>query len=254
MTMIPRGDPSIYTRSLYGCEAAEISEVVVLTPLDDLVEEFRDRVRSVMELEGFFRGFHGSIEGGRFSLFRSLIGSPGAGDCTYYLRFTPCRYLIYAGLIGGLQEWIEVGDIIVPTGAYRGEGASRYFVEDAYPAVADFDLLRKMWEILEEACKAGIKVHYGVIYTTDSFASETEEFLERWRGRNLIGIEMETSAIYTISRLHDLRALAVHVVSDNPVIGKTLFHTLSEEDKGRVKRAKGILVEAIVKLVQRISK
>ena len=77
--MIPKGDPSIYTRSLYGCEAAEVSDVVILTPIDDIMEGLRERGEGIVELEGFFKGFHASIEGRQFTLFKSLIGSPGAG-------------------------------------------------------------------------------------------------------------------------------------------------------------------------------
>ena len=31
---------------------------------------------------------------------------------------------------------------MVPTGAVRGEGASKYFIEDNYPAVADYGLIK----------------------------------------------------------------------------------------------------------------
>ena len=251
--MIPRGEPSIYTRTLYGCEASEVSEVVVLTPIDDIFKALRDRVEEVEELGGFFRGFHASIDGRRFTLFKSLIGSPGAGDCLYYLRFTPCRSVIYTGLIGALQDWIDVGDLIIPTSAYRGEGASRYFVDEAYPAAADFQLLRRLSEVLDDLTHdTDIGVHYGAIYTTDSFASETDEFLERWRRRNLIGIEMETSAIYTIARLYGIGAVAIHLVSDNPITHKTLFHILSEDDKRRMERGRKLLIEALIRLLKKL--
>jgi len=249
--VIPRGDASIYTRSLYGCEASEVSDVVVLTPIDDIIQGLRERGEETIELKGFFKGFHAHIGGRRFTLFKSLIGSPGAGDCLYYLRFTPCRYVIYTGLIGALQDWIEVGDLIIPTSAYRGEGASKYFVDEAYPAAADFQLLRRLSDVLDELLKGEeIKTHYGAIYTTDSFASETDEFLERWRSRRLIGIEMETSAIYTIARLLGIKAAAIHLVSDNPITGKTLFHKLPEEDKRRMERGRGLLIEALARLIE----
>ena len=251
--MIPKGDPSIYTRSLYGCEAAEVSDVVILTPIDDIMEGLRERGEGIVELEGFFKGFHASIEGRQFTLFKSLIGSPGAGDCLYYLRFTPCRSVIYTGLIGALQDWIEVGDLIVPTSAYRGEGASKYFVDEAYPAAADFQLLRRLSDILDQLLKGEEnKIHYGAIYTTDSFASETDEFLEKWRSRRLIGIEMETSAIYTIARLLGIKAAAIHLVSDNPITGKTLFHKLSQKDRQRIEKGRRLLIEALIRLIQRL--
>lgn len=34
--MMPDGDPSVFTRGFYGCEAEEVAEVVLLTPIDGL--------------------------------------------------------------------------------------------------------------------------------------------------------------------------------------------------------------------------
>ena len=248
--MMPERDPSVFTRVFYGCEAGEIAETVLLTPLDKTFEALKQRAEEVREVGGFYKGFNAQIGVAHFSVFNSGVGSPMASDCTYYLRFTPCRSIIYTGLIGALQPHIRIGDIIVPTTACRGEGASRYFVDEAYPAVADFSLLRDLSSTLGEVyAEEDIGIHYGVIYTTDSFAAETEEFLKRWQSRNLLGIEMETSAIYTIASLYGMRAAAVHIVSDNPVAEKSFFHPLTEEDKARRRACEDLLIEALVKLV-----
>jgi len=39
-----------------------------------------------------------------------------------------------------LQQHKEIGDLIVTTAAFRGEGTSKYFIDKTYPAVADFTL------------------------------------------------------------------------------------------------------------------
>ncbi len=249
---MPEGDPSVFTRSLYGCEADEVAETVLLTPFDDTVGALRQRAEAAKEFEGFFRGFTARLGGREVSVFNSRIGSPSASDCVYYLRFTPCRRIVYTGIIGALQRRIRIGDLIVPTAAFRGEGASRYFVEEAYPAVADFGLLRDLASALEEVyAGADIDIHYGPIYTTDSFAAETEEFLRRWQSRNLLGIEMETSAIYTIATLYGMRAAAVHIVSDNPVAERSFFHLIPKEDKTRRRACQDLLIEALVRLIAR---
>lgn len=251
--MMPEGDPSVFTRIFYGCEAGEVAEVVLLTPIDETLEALKQRGEAVRELNGFFRGFNAHLGGRQASVFNSRIGSPSASDCTYYLRFTPCRSIIYTGLIGALQPHIRIGDLIVPTAAFRGEGASKYFVEEAYPAAADFSLLRALSSTLEEVYTGeDIGIHYGAIYITDSFAAETEEFLRRWQSKNLLGIEMETSAIYTIAGLYGMRAAAVHIVSDNPVAERSFFHPIPEEDKTRRRECTDLLIEALVRLVARI--
>ena len=251
--MMPEGDASAFTRVLYGCEADEIAEIVLLTPMDSFLEALMLRAGDVREFKGFNNGFNGTFGETRVSIFNSRIGSPVASDCTYYLRFTSCRSIIYAGLIGALQPTIRVGDIIVPTAALRGEGASKYFIDEAYPAVADFGLLRTLSSILGEAYAGrDIDVHYGPIYTTDSFAAETKEFLEHWRSMNLLGIEMETSAVYTIAGMHGIKAASVHVVSDNPVAKKSFFDPISDEERERRRASTELLMDALAGLVCKI--
>lgn len=251
--MIPEGDPSEFTRLLYGCEADEIAEVVFLTPLDSTIEALKLKADNVKEFRGFNHGFNGSFDDAEVSVINSRVGSPLASDCTYYLRFTPCRSIVYTGLIGSLQLSIRVGDVIVPTAALRGEGASKYFIDEAYPAVADFGLLQSVSSTLKEVyADHDIKIHFGPIYTTDSFAAETKEFLKIWGSRNLLGIEMETSAIYTIAHLHGIKAASVQIVSDSPLIKKSFFDPPSEDDKERRKTSTELLMEALVRLAGRI--
>lgn len=251
--MMPEGDPSSFTQALYGCEPNEIAEVVLLTPMEDIFEALKRKGEGIEKMGGFFHGFNARLGGKHVSIFNSKIGSSVASDCVYFLRFTRCRSIIYAGLIGSLQRHISIGDLIVPTAAYRGDGASRYFVEEAYPAAADFSLLLEFHSVLNEFCEAcEIDVHYGPIFTTDSFAAETKDFLEIWQSKNLLGIEMETSAIYTVASLYGIKAVAVHVVSDNPVAEKSFFHKIPEEDNRRRRLGEEMLIDALVRMVASI--
>jgi len=250
---MPDGDPGSFTRVTYGCEANEVAETLLMTPFNRNLEALKSRAENVGELNGFYRGFTAYLEDREVSAFNSMIGSPSAGDCTYFLRFTPCRNIIYTGSIGALQQQMRIGDLIVPTAALRGEGTSRYFVDEAYPAVADFTLLRAIATTLEEVyADSESAIHIGAIYTTDSFAAETKEFLRHWKSRNLLGIEMETSVIYTIAGLYGMRAAAIHIVSDNPVAKKSLFHSIPVEDKNRRRACEDLLIEALVRLITRI--
>ena len=254
--MISEGDPNVFIRTLYGCEADEVTETVLLTPTNRIMEALKQRSNTMKEFtSGFYKGFKAKFGSKEVSVFNPMVGSPLASDFTYFLRFTPCQNIIYTGSIGALQPQIKIGDIIVPTGAFRGEGASRYFIDESYPAVADFGLLRTLASTLEEVyANSGISIYYGPVYTTDSFASETEEFLTHWRSKNLLGIEMETSAIYTVASLYGLHAAAAHVVSDNPVAEKSFFHTIPEEDKNRRRVCEVLLVEALIRLIRGVKK
>jgi len=252
--VMPEVDPNKVIRLLYGCEVSEVTETVLLTPTNRTMEALKQKSNTTKEFtDCFYKGFKAKFGSKEVFVLNSMVGSPLASDCTYFLRFTPCRNIIYTGSIGALQQQIRIGDIIVPTGAYRGEGSSRYFIDEAYPAVADFRLLRALASTLEEVyAGSGINIYYGPIYTTDSFASETKEFVTHWQSKNLLGIEMETSAIYTVASLHGLRAISVQIVSDNPVAKKTLFHQTADEDKARRGTCEELLIEALIRLFNRV--
>jgi len=250
IALMPDGDPSSFTRVLYGCDADDVAEIVLMTPIKDWWETLKLRSDGVEEFNGFNRGFNGVFGGVEVSVFDSRVGSPVVLDCAYYLRFTPCRKIVFNGLIGALQPPIRVGDVIVPTAALRGEGASKYFVEELYPAVADFELLRSLASTLDDVYGAtDHTVHYGPVYTTDAFAAETDEFLEVWRDRNLLGIEMETSVVYTIAALYGMKAVSFHVVSDNPLLKKSFFDPLTIDEKRRREECTELLFDALEKYV-----
>ena len=251
--MINEIDPEKFVMEIYGCEPKDVAKTVILTPGRKFLNGLKEKVEVKKEFKGFLEGFTGSYKRKPVSVVWSLVGSPVASDAAYFLRFTPCKHIIYTGAVGALKENIEIGDIIVPTGAVRGEGASKYHAEEWFPAVASFELVRTAAPILEEAFSGlGVKVHYGIIYTTDSFAAETREFLERLGEMNIIGIEMETSAIFTIARLQGKRVVAIHVVSDNPLVGKSLVEPLPLEDKNRKEEATKLLQEVILSIAAQI--
>ena len=252
--MMPERSPGEFTRTLYGCEPGDISEIVIMTPFDSTLEDLKGKAENVTEFSGFITGFTGHFNGSQSTVLNCRMGSPAASDCTYFLKFTPCTRIIYTGLIGALQPEISVGDIIVPTAAFRGEGASQYFVDKAYPAVADFRLLQTISTVLENAFKdSETELHYGPIYTTDAFAAETKEFLEEWSARKLLGIEMETSAIYVLSSLYGIQAASIHIVSDNPVMHKSFFEKPSDGDIEKREKCYDLLLDVLVELVAQTS-
>ena len=78
-----------------------------------------------------------------------------------------------------------------------------------------------------------MNIHYGPIFTTDSFVAETPEFLEDWKSRNLLGIEMEMSVMYVLGGLFGMKVASFHGVSDNPVTKLSFLDPVSEGDKER---------------------
>jgi len=81
------------------------------------------------------------------------------------------------------------------------------------------------------------------------FSAETIEFLENFQKRQIIGIEMKASAIFTTPNLQDMNVMTIHIISDNPMIGKPLVGPLSPDDENRYKKSTEALRDVTLRIV-----
>jgi uridine phosphorylase len=115
--------------------------------------------------------------------------------------------LVRVGTCGSLQKHIQVGDVVVATGAIRGDGASSYYVPQdfstrAHPGVVE--------ALLRAAELLGVKVHTGRVFTTDA-------------QQNTAAIDMVTATFLTVSQVRGRCAGAILAVSDECLTGKMGF-------------------------------
>lgn len=244
----------------FGCEARDISEFVVFTPLPPSnLNDFKqlcDEVRR--EFSGWVgSGFVGLAEGYDVTVICPGTGSSQIGDATLAAGYGPCKVAIFVGSIGGLDDNMNIGDIVVVEEAVIGEGFSRYHLgkapsEDTFGQIAQADdvLMEYLWpQVRSMARRFDVMTHKGRIFTTESLLAETEQFLQEIASRGCIGIEKEVSAFYTAARKAKIRVAAVLYISDLPLHQKSLFveRTREEEDK-RVRVRHEIIPQIALKL------
>jgi uridine phosphorylase len=119
-----------------------------------------------------------------------------------------------------LQEHVKIGDLIIVTGALRGEGTSRYYVAQNFSTVAHPEIV----EALKRAAESlRVRFHVGWIFTTDALFQETPELIAQLTQQNISGIDMVTSAFLTIAQIRKKKAAAILAVSDECLFGKFGF-------------------------------
>ena len=128
--------------------------------------------------------------------------------------------LVRVGSCGSLQETVKLGDIVIATGAVRGDGASpRYVSEDfvtlAHPRVVD--------ALARAADSLRVPVHLGRVFTTDALFRETPELLSELERQQVTAIDMVTAAFLTVAQVRNARAGAILAVSDECLTGKLGF-------------------------------
>ena len=73
---------------------------------------------------------------------------------------------------------------------------------------------------VEAAKEIGLEVTVGNILSSDSFYNANSEHWHKWAEYGVLGVEMETSALYTMAAKHRIEALTLLTVSDSLVTGK----------------------------------
>jgi purine-nucleoside phosphorylase len=196
-----------------------------------LFDDFCERLHPARYLDSLDELFRN-----RSSLFMGRTGernilyvttSPGASFSSRiferYLAHGPADEGIGVGYIGATQGDVRVGDIIIPTEAIVGEGTTKYYFPERpgeYPPFLKKDYQAKpspkiLDKIIKEAQKENVEFKTGPIYTTDSLCMETPDMVRDLRKRDILGIDMETSCLFSVADSHKKDAAAILVVSDN---------------------------------------
>ena len=157
------------------------------------------------------------------------IGSPSAAIAVEELARVGTETFIRVGSCGAIQEGMDVGDLVITTGAVRQEGTSAEYVREDYPATADYEVVCALVAAAEEL---GYEYHTGLTMSADSFyagqgrpgfegfrAAGSEALIDALRAANVKNVEMEASSILTLANVYGLRAGAVCTVYANRVTG-----------------------------------
>ena len=133
-------------------------------------------------------------------------GAPQAVDTVETLRVLGVKTVIAVGMFGAFAEGVEVGDIVIPSKAFIEEGTSHH-----YAAAPEFSLPD---EALAEELSRLLPARRFAIVSTDAVYRQTFLKESLWRQKAAVGVDMETSAVFTAARFLGLRAAAVLIASD----------------------------------------
>ncbi|ELZ70410.1 uridine phosphorylase [Haloferax sp. Atlit-10N] len=200
-----------------------------------------------------YRTATGSYDGTPISVTSTGIGSPSAAIAVEELARVGADTFIRVGSCGAIQPEMDVGDLVITSGAVRQEGTSKEYVREDYPAVADHEVVSALVAAAE---RLGYDYHVGLTMSADSFyagqgrpgfegfrAAGSDSLVEELREANVKNIEMEAAALLTIANVYGLRAGAVCSVYANRVTGE--FRT---EGESRAAETASLAVHLLAKM------
>ncbi|MCT4599167.1 MAG: purine-nucleoside phosphorylase [Vallitalea sp.] len=211
-----------------SAKKGEIAERVIL-PGDPLrakyiAETFLTDIKCYNNVRGML-GFTGYYNGKKVSVQGTGMGVPSASIyITELIDEYGVKNLIRVGTCGSLQEEVKIRDVIIAMTASSNSNVNkRKFKGLDFAPCADFELLFKAYE-LRDNVKSDI--HVGGIYTNDTFYDGDKEEIKVFAEHGVMGVEMETSSLYTIAAKRKVKALSLLTVSDSLVTDE---ETSSEE-------------------------
>ncbi len=178
------------------------------------------------------------------------IGAPSAAIAAEELAAVGVETFVRVGTCGALQPDIDIGDMVVATGAAKDEGTTRRYESPTVPAVADYEVLSALVEVARGRSET---VRVGPVATDDAYYAETDEYVSSWEDAGLLAVEMEAAALFSLARRKGLRAGAICTVDGNLVRGTQKGESDEDEElpeaaRNNVERAITLSLEATRRL------
>jgi len=194
----------------------------VLMPGDPLrakfiAENYLSDARQISDVRNIL-GYTGTYQGREVSVLASGMGTPSmAIYANELINEYGVKQLIRVGSCGAIAEDIELRDIIVPNAASTGNAMNRArFAGYDYAAAPDFSMLKRCWDVSKSMA---INVRVGNIFTNDFFYEDPEYLMPVLKTMNILALDMESAALFSIAAKHRVKALSILTVSDHVVKG-----------------------------------
>ena len=215
----------------------------VLMPGDPLrakfiAENYLENAVLVNSVRGV-NGYTGYYKGKRVSVMASGMGQASMGIYSYELfNFYNVKTIIRIGSCGAIDGDLKLRDIVIGMGACTNSNyASQFELPGTFSAIADFELVQKATEI----CKRdNIRYKVGNILSSDTFYDDSNGTL-KWSKMGVLGVEMESYALYCNALRANKKALCICTVSDSIVHPKEV--TSAEERQSSFTKMMEIALE-----------
>lgn len=165
------------------------------------------------EYTSYLANFHGQ----KILVCSTGMGCPSVAIGVEELAMIGLKYFLRVGTCGGIQEYTNLGDVIISHAAVRIEGTSSHYAPIEYPAVASLELTNAL---VEGAKQSNVPYHVGITASSDTFWPGQERYdnysgyllrrfkgsMEEWRALNVLNFEMEASTLFVLCSAFGLDA------------------------------------------------
>lgn len=196
-----------------GLPLEKFGEYILLTNFDNYVELFANL--NGAEINGKDKPMPNATSE-NITIINFGLGSANAATIMDLLSAIQPKAVLFLGKCGGLKKKNNIGDLILPIAAIRGDGTSNDYFPPEIPALPAFNL--------QKAVSTTIRDHdqdywTGTVYTTNrrvwEYDDKFKQYLQRTRA---MAIDMETATLFIVGFSNEIPTGALLLVSDQPMV------------------------------------
>ncbi|MBK6548847.1 MAG: AMP nucleosidase [Flavobacteriales bacterium] len=154
------------------------------------------------------------------------MGSANAATMMDLLSAISPKAVLFLGKCGGLKKKNELGDLVLPIAAIRGEGTSDDYFPPEVPALPSFMIQRALSGAVRDR---DLDYWTGTVYTTNRRVWEhDDDFKDRLRVLRAMAIDMETATLFMTGFANEIPTGALLLVSDQPMVSEGVKTSASD--------------------------
>jgi uridine phosphorylase len=181
-------------------------------------------------------------------LYSCVYGAPRAVEPVHIFASLGAQLVVMIGSCGAIQRKVNTGDIVLPRQVRIGEGASQYYAEGKWAEPSEAWVNRA-----ENALRSrGFLTHQGLFITTSALFAQPLERVQEWESAGYLGVDMETSAVFTVAKALGMEGVSMVFVWDELHRQRTFLDEFSAEEKDKQQRADLATYEVALELAAQV--
>ncbi len=195
-----------------GLKLEDFGRDILLTNFDNYVKKFAEWHN--VEVHGMDKAMRSATAEG-ITIINFGMGSPNAATIMDCLTAIMPQAVLFLGKCGGLKAKNDIGDLILPIAAIRGEGTSNDYFPPEVPSLPAFALQKAISTTIRDYNQ---DYWSGTVYTTNRRVWEWDEDFKNYLIKvRAMAIDMETATIFSTAFYNEIPAGALLLVSDSPM-------------------------------------
>ncbi len=191
------------------CDPEEIARYVFVPGDHERARRIADHFDDshlVTDTRGYYV-YTGTVDGIQMTAVSTGMGGPQIAIGIEELANMGADTFIRVGSCGTLQDHVDVGDLVIPTGVYRAGATADAYLSPAFPAAPTWQMLDTL---VASAQDLGVDVHVGVGWSGDAFYAPSDPgLMAKLKQAGVLSLEMESDTLFVVSNFRGWRAGAI---------------------------------------------